>query len=93
VEKVEHPAGIDQSIVVFSSEDTGSQVEPDEIFSAIAADAVERDLAGLRIVSITFLPLRQTGTAGNVFFQSGGQFATKAAVAVVYARASRMAEG
>ena len=29
--------------------------------------------------------MRQTGTAGNVFFQSGGQYATKAALAVVFA--------
>lgn len=30
--------------------------------------------------------MRQMGTAGNVLFQSGGQYVTQAAVVVVYAR-------
>jgi len=32
------------------------------------------------------MPMRQMGTAGNIFFQSGGQFATQLTVAVVYAK-------
>ncbi len=32
-------------------------------------------------------PIRQLGTPGNVFFQSGGQFATQLAAIVVYAKA------
>ena len=30
--------------------------------------------------------MRQMGTAGNIMFQSGGQYATQVAVVAVYAR-------
>ena len=86
MEKRDYPAGADQVITVFVTGDSGSQLDADEIFMAVAADAAERDQQGWRAVSMTAIPLRQTGTAGNVLFQSGGQFATLAAVAVLYAR-------
>ncbi len=86
MDKREYPAGADQVITVFVTDDRSAQLDADEIFMAIAADAAERDQQGWRAVSMTALPLRQTGTTGNVLFQSGGQFATMAAVAVLYAR-------
>ena len=82
----DYAAGADQVITVFVTDDRTAQLDPDATFMAIAADAAERDQQGWRCVSMTALPLRQTGTTGNVLFQSGGQFATMAAVAVLYAR-------
>jgi len=52
----------------------------------VAADAAALWAAGWRIVATSIAPLRQTGTAGNILFQSGGQYATQAAAIVTYAR-------
>jgi hypothetical protein len=87
VEREEYPAGTNQKIVVFVSDDRGYALDPELLFRVVAEDAAAEEQHGWRIVSTTLMPMRQMGTAGNVFFQSGGQFATKAAVAVVYARA------
>lgn len=82
----DYDAGNGQVIVVYVTDDTGEMIDSDGIWRQIAADSCERAAQGLRIVSTTGLPLRQMGTAGNVFFQSGGQFATLATITVVYAR-------
>ncbi len=79
-------AGPNQSIVVYVSADTGSMVEPTDLWGDIAAHAAELSAQGWRIVSTAVTPMRQTGTAGNILFQSGGQYATQVAVVVVYAR-------
>jgi hypothetical protein len=52
----------------------------------VTQDARDRAANGWRIVSTVGLPLRQMGTAGNILFQSGGQFVTRASIAVVYGR-------
>jgi hypothetical protein len=51
------------------------------IIAEIAGDAAERATRGLRILSMTTIPLRHAGT---YFGQEGSGFQTKAAIAVVY---------
>jgi hypothetical protein len=87
VERREHEAGPNQKIVVLVSDDRGYALDPDDLFAVAAADAAAEAEHGWRIVSTSVMPMRQMGTAGNIFFQSGGQFATRAAMAIVYARA------
>lgn len=82
----ERPIGDDQFIVLFFSRDTGMQIDVGILYWTVAEDAARRAAGGWRIVSTSTVPMRQMGTAGNVMFQSGGQFTTQAAVAVVYAR-------
>lgn len=86
MERSEYPAGTNQKIAVYVTDDRGAPLSPDAIFAFVAADADEQERQGWRIVSMALMPVRQMGTAGNIFFQSGGQYATKAAVGVVYAR-------
>ena len=83
---MEYAAGTTQKVVVYVSGDDGSPVDFDELLRAFAEDAASLEAEGWRVVSTTVLPLRQTGTAGNILFQSGGQYATKAALSVVYGR-------
>jgi hypothetical protein len=87
VERVEYEAGKDQKLVVYVSFDTGGPIDPGQIFGEIATDAAAMAGQGWRILSTTVMPMRQTGTAGNILFQSGGQYATQSAVVVVYTRA------
>ena len=79
----EFDAGPDQVLVVYSPPDVGSELDPVEIFAAVAADAVLRAESGLRIRSMTTMPLRH---AGAMFGNDGSGYQTKAAVAVVYER-------
>jgi hypothetical protein len=85
MERFDYPAGDGQQVVLYVSDDAGVALDPDTLFAEVAADAAEFAGRGWRIVSIATMPIRQMGTAGNIFFQSGGQFATKAAIVVVYA--------
>jgi hypothetical protein len=84
----EFEAGPGQVLVVYTSGDTGGEVSAPAFARDIAADAARRAAGGWRIVSESCFPVRQTGTAGNVFFQSGGQFATQLSAIVVYARSA-----
>lgn len=83
---LEFPAGDGQLVVLFVNEDVGSAVEPEALATELAADAARRRADGWRLSSVASMPMRQMGTAGNVLFQSGGQFATQAALIVVYSR-------
>jgi hypothetical protein len=85
--RIEYPAGTSQTIVAFVSDDSGGEVEAGELIATLAADMEQHERDGWRVLSTFGLPLRQMGTAGNILFQSGGQYVTQAAVAVVYARA------
>lgn len=91
--KVEQPAGEDQLIVAFVNRDEASQIDVGALLAEVGRDAAERERDGLRLVSVGGLPMRQTGTAGNVLFQSGGQYVTQVAVVAVYARAQQPREG
>ena len=86
MERMEYPAGEHQKLILYVSDDTGGPVEWDDLMAAFGAEAARLEIDGWRIVATSVLPLRQTGTAGNILFQSGGQYATKAALSVVYAR-------
>lgn len=80
---MELPAGPDHVIVVYQPEDTGSELDAVSIFSAVAADATARASSGLRLLSMSTMPLRHAGTAwGN----DGSGYQTKVAVAVLYER-------
>ena len=84
--KLEQAAGEDQLIVAFVNRDDANQIDVAALLAEVGRDAAERERDGLRLVSLGGLPMRQTGTAGNVLFQSGGQYATQVAVVAVYAR-------
>ena len=86
MERFEYAAGDGQQVVLYVSDDAGVGLEPDVLVGEIAADAAELASRGWRIVSVATMPLRQMGTAGNILFDSGGQYATKAAIIVVYGR-------
>ncbi len=79
-------AGPNQRFVTYNSIDTGYDVDTDAFVATIAADADQRKLNGWRLLSSSVFPSRQTGTAGNVLFQSGGQRATMLTAVVVYVR-------
>lgn len=91
MERFEFAAGDGQQIVLYVSDDAGVGLEPEALVEEIAADAAELAGQGWRVVSMATMPLRQMGTAGNIFFQSGGQYATKAAIVVVYGRGAASA--
>jgi hypothetical protein len=84
--KLERPAGQKQVIVAFVNRDEGAGIDVEAMLGHLAEDAAAREPDGWRLVSVGGLPMRQMGTAGNVLFQSGGQFATQAAIVAVYAR-------
>ncbi len=83
-DKMELAAGEDQLIVLFVNQDTSQMVDTSAFAQALADDAAARR-PNWRLVSVSSLPMRQTGTAGNVFFQSGGQYATQEGLLAVYA--------
>jgi hypothetical protein len=80
----EFNAGPNQTIVLYSSGDTGAELDPGVLYRQIATDAELRAVGGWRIVSIAEIPLRHGGTFMGL---EGAGFETKASVAVVYARA------
>jgi hypothetical protein len=86
--QLELPAGDDQLIVTYVNQDEGTQVDVEAMLRFCGEDAATRATSGWRLVSVGGLPLRQMGTAGNVIFQSGGQYATQGAIVAVYARNS-----
>src|SRR5258708_18699727 len=79
----EFDAAPDRVLVVYSPPDVGAELDPVEIFGAVAADASVRAALGLRILSMTSMALRH---AGAMFGNDGSGYETKVAVAVVYER-------
>ena len=82
----EADAGDGQLIVVYMSHDYGEVVEPQALVNELAQDSVERLARGWYPRSVASMPLRQMGTAGNILFQSGGQYVTQVALLVLYSR-------
>ncbi len=82
MDPIELDAGAGQSIVVYVSPDTGSEVEPTELYGEIAEDAARRAERGLRIISMAAVPTRH---AQAFLAREGSGYETKIAVAVVYA--------
>jgi hypothetical protein len=85
--RLELPAGESQMIVLYVNQDTAEQVEPGSLAHQLAQDAARLRAEGWELGSVASMPLRQMGTAGNVVFQSGGQFATQVALIALYKRA------
>jgi hypothetical protein len=81
--QTEYPAGPDHVIVVYQPPDIGAEIDPANLMGWIAADARERAKDGLRMLSLTTVPLRHAGTA---FGNDGSGYATKIAVTVLYER-------
>jgi hypothetical protein len=84
---IDLPAGEGQMIVLYVNEDTSEQIAPEQVAGYVAEDAARRLAEGWKLVSVGSMPIRQMGTAGNVLFQSGGQFATQVGLIAVYGRA------
>src|SRR3954463_6780550 len=83
IDQEEFEAGPDHVIVLYQPHDTSTEVDAGWIFGSIAADAAPRADSGLRMLSMTSMPLRHAGTAwGN----DGSGYQTKVAVAVLYER-------
>jgi hypothetical protein len=85
--KLEQSAGDDQLLVLFVNQDTAEMVDPSAFLQALSEDAAARRPKGWRLVSVSAMPLRQTGTLGNVFWQTGGQYATQAGLLAIYSSA------
>jgi hypothetical protein len=83
VQQVELVAGPDHVIVVYQPPDLGDEIDPVAIFTHVATDATSRAAAGLRILSMTTMPLRHGGLWAGA---QGSGYQTKTAVAVVYER-------
>jgi hypothetical protein len=79
----EFNAGNGQSIVVYVSPDTGTEIDPTAIYGQIAADAAQRAAAGQRIVSVAAVPTRPSQAR---LAREGSGYETKFAVAVVCAQ-------
>ena len=82
----ERPVGDDQLFVLFFTDDKGTAVDVGQLFAVVAEDAIRRAPDGWRLVSTDTFSTRQMGTAGNMFFQTGGQYSTQATILAVYAR-------
>jgi hypothetical protein len=84
IDSVEIAAGTGQLLVVYINVDQGESPDPVFFTTEIAKDAALRQQDGWRLASLTAWPMRQMGTAGNVLFQSGGQYATQLALIATY---------
>ena len=83
METREFEAGPDHVIVVYSPADLGVELDPFDLYSQVAADAVLRAANGQRILSMNTMSLRH---AGAFLGQEGSGYETKVAIAVVYER-------
>ncbi len=93
IQRHEYKAGDDQLMVVFVNNDQMQMVNPHVFAQALATDATVRRSRGWRLVSVSSMPMRQMGTAGNVFFQSGGQYATQAGLIALFVQDVRPPTG
>ena len=83
VAQVELAAGPDHVIVVYQPADLGTEIDPVAIFTYIAEDATARAATGLRLLSMTTMPLRHGGAWAGA---QGSGYQTKTSVAVLYER-------
>lgn len=84
----EFAAGPNQSIVIYTADDTGGEIDPAAIFTAIAEDARRQDSLGRPIVSVAAVPVRHSAA---MFGRTGSGYETKVSIAVVYATQPRSA--
>ena len=78
----EFSAGAGQSIVVYVSDDTSDEVDPNTMYGEIAEDAAARLLKGQRLISMAASPLRH---AQSFMGREGSGYETKISVAAIYA--------
>lgn len=83
MDKQEFEAGPDHLVVLYLPADVSNEIDPVAIFAEIAADAAERAGSGLRLLSMTTMPLRHGGLWAGA---EGSGYQTKTSVAVVYER-------
>ena len=81
MQHTDFPAGPNQTLVAYLSDDTSDEIDPTQMFGEVAADAQNRAASGWSIVSIAALPTRH---AQAFLGREGSGYETKAAVAVVY---------
>lgn len=89
IHQTEYPAGPDHVIVVYEPPDIGAEIDAANLMGWIAADARARAGSGLRLLSLTAIPLRHAGTA---FGNDGSGYQTKTAISVVYERWAGVAD-
>jgi hypothetical protein len=73
-------------IVLYVNQDNAEQIDPGRVAHQLALDAARLRAEGWELGSVSSMPLRQMGTAGNIMFQSGGQFATQVTLIALYKR-------
>ena len=83
IDQTEYAAGPDHVLVVYQPPDIGAEIDPANLMGWIAADARARAGSGLRMLSVTTIPLRHAGTA---FGNDDSGYVTKVAVTVLYER-------
>jgi hypothetical protein len=84
-QRLEQTVGDDQLLVLFvNAVDPAQMVDPSAFLQALAEDAAARRQNGWHLVSISAMPIRQAGALGSVFWQTGGQYATQAALLAIY---------
>ena len=80
--QTEFDAGPTQKIVVYVTNDTGTEIDAAAVYALVAADAETRAASGWKIVAMSSLPLRHGGT---FLGRDGSGFETKISVSVAYA--------
>jgi hypothetical protein len=80
--KTEWGIGLNQTFVVYVSDDTGSEIDPTVFYSNIATDAQQYAQRGLRIAAMASMPLRHSQ---GYIAREGSGYETKMTVSVVYA--------
>ena len=81
MQHTDFPAGPNQTLVAYLSDDTSNEIDPTQMFAEVAEDAQARSANGWSIVSIAAVPTRH---AQAFLGREGSGYETKAAVAVVY---------
>jgi hypothetical protein len=81
MQHTDFPAGPNQTLVAYLSDDTANEIDPTQMFGEVAADAQNRAAAGWSIVSVAAAPTRH---AQAFLGREGSGYETKAAVCVVY---------
>jgi hypothetical protein len=83
MQRTEFEAGPNQAIVIYTSDDTGTDAAPAAVYSAVATDAGNWAATGWHIVSTTAIPVRQLI---YMMAREGTVHQTTMSVVVVYAR-------
>jgi hypothetical protein len=70
--------------VLYVNQDTGEQVDIEGLVAIMGRDAESRAESGWRLTSVASIPIRQSGTVGNVLFDSGAQTTIFMALTALY---------